>query len=101
MSSVVNALYELKYNPFEYGAYPKTIKGLLWGQELTGHNSVVGYKDRGTSDSGLNRFVENEASRYHIAYQAIQGLAGTRSDCSPTLLLQKYPQYLQPETFNI
>ena len=59
--------------------YPNTIKGLLWGKNFDGFHSVVGYKDRDKSTPGLDRFVENEASRYHIAYETIKNVARTNN----------------------
>lgn len=66
-----------------YVGYPKTVRALLWESPSQGAQFIVGYKDRGKSAAGIARYVENEASRYHIAMAAVGPLqAQGLYDCS-------------------
>lgn len=60
---------------WSYIGHPKTIKGYLWDSGMPPQSSsVVGYRDKGASEAGLDRFAENRASRYDIAQEAIKNL---------------------------
>jgi len=58
-----------------YNGYPKTIKGILWDFGNQANTVVLGYKDSDNTKAGLDRFFENEVSRFHIANEAIRLLS--------------------------
>lgn len=54
-----------------YNGYPSTIKAMLWNNNLFDGHEVFGYKNASEKEPGVDRFFENEVSRFHIAATAL------------------------------
>jgi phosphoketolase len=58
-----------------YIGHPKAIKSYLWEAGASSQiSAVLGYRDKGDTEAGLDRFAENGVSRYDIAHEALTKL---------------------------
>ena len=80
-----------------YHGYPEDIKQLIFNHPDSDRFSVHGYKEKGTTTTPFDMLVQNDASRYQLAIEAIEKFA----EKNPThqeksqLIIKKYQDILE------
>jgi xylulose-5-phosphate/fructose-6-phosphate phosphoketolase len=60
---------------FNFHGYPTAVKQLLFDRPVFPRFQVNGYIEEGTTTTPFDLFVQNRASRYHVAMQAVRAAA--------------------------
>lgn len=84
--TLLNVIKNSLSTVWAYNGYPKTIQAFLWNAPVTNMHKVIGYRDKGRSSAGVRRYIENDASRYHIVLEAVDSIhTDSFYDCSETI----------------
>ncbi len=81
---------------FNFHGYPVAVKQLLFHRPTFSRFQINGYIEEGTTTTPFDLFVQNEASRYHVAMQAVRAAAENNSKLAAQAdhIVSRYEQKL-------